>query len=66
MPAADDHLMLSMKGNKPVKDRVKAHRKFKSLVRKVADHMKMKELGIDREIIDDFPDPVSVCTLAGE
>jgi|TARA_R100000654_G_C2620779_1_gene118417 hypothetical protein len=60
MPAADEHLLLSIKGTKPVKDRATAHRIFKSLVRDVADHMKVKELGVDREIIDEFPDPESV------
>ncbi len=59
MPAADEHLLLSIKGTKPVKDRATAHRIFKSLVRDVADHMKVKELGVDREIIDEFPDPES-------
>lgn len=60
MPSENEHLLLSIKGTKAVTDRTSAHRIFKSLVRDVADHAKINELGINREMLDDFPDPVSV------
>lgn len=60
MPSSDEHLLLSIKGTEPLKNRASAHRIFKSLVNDVANDMKMKDLGIGKEDLGRYPDPVSV------